>query len=91
MRLTLALITIAIFTLSVEANAAPANETFVAHLSGSEEAPPVMTLAQGQAIFKIRNGGVINYQLITATQLIRVFDSYMPRENSALTTVSLGG
>lgn len=47
--------------------AANSGQNFNAHLSGGEEVPPVATLSQGQAIFKLSgDGSSLHYRLIVA-------------------------
>lgn len=47
--------------------AANSEDNFNAHLTGDAEVPPVDTLAQGQALFKVSaDGSSLNYKLIVA-------------------------
>ena len=59
---------VAILSLSLAVPAmAAGGKSFVAHLSGGEEVPPVETLAQGQAIFQLsKSGDELSYRLIAA-------------------------
>lgn len=50
-----------------QAARAEASRNFTAHLKGREEVPPVQTLAQGQAHFRLSaSGDAIEYKLIVA-------------------------
>jgi hypothetical protein len=55
------------FDATLQAARAEASRNFSAHLSGREEVPPVQTLAQGQAHFRLSaSGDAIEYRLIAA-------------------------
>jgi hypothetical protein len=59
-------LTIMAFSLSVSAQK-PTITSFVAHLSGDQQVPPVVTNAQGQAIFSLsKEGTELQFKLIVA-------------------------
>jgi hypothetical protein len=59
------LLTIVLVAVTATAQAQPKN--FRAHLSGSEEVPPVDTRAQGQAVFRLSADGTeLHFKLIVA-------------------------
>lgn len=67
LRLLLILMVIALLATAGVAAAQSDQRNFRAHLTGDEEVPPVETLAQGQAIFKLSEDGTeLHYKLIVA-------------------------
>jgi hypothetical protein len=67
LRFFLILMVIALLATAGVAAAQSDQRNFRAHLSGDNEVPPVDTLAQGQAIFKLSDDGTaLHYKLIAA-------------------------
>jgi hypothetical protein len=67
LRVLLILMVIALLATAGVAAAQSDQRNFRAHLSGDNEVPPVDTLAQGQAIFKLsEDGTALHYKLIVA-------------------------
>lgn len=66
-KITLFVLLAALLLITGNVAANPGQTNFRAHLSGGEEAPPVATQAQGQAIFKLStDGNALHYKLIVA-------------------------
>src|SRR3972149_8705353 len=67
LRFFLIFMVIALLATAGVAAAQSDQRNFRAHLSGDNEVPPVDTLAQGQAIFKLSDDGTaLHYKLIAA-------------------------